>query len=506
MRSAVLLKAAVALFVSCAGVRSLVGQGGTTFTPRRFDTHSDNFIVANAPPPQLLYLGQPAVQKELGLTAEQIRVVRQLRARASTAREAARAALGLASAAMPPERQAVETGLSKALTAEQGRRLREIIHHHRLKEFGTAAALDELFAELETTAKQQLDFASMRLVRADAVVTAVLSGDRFDAINRKVEAGNRDLFEGVRDLLNRDQNARLTELLGKPFAGDIHLTPPLGAGQTVPRKSPYLGPLFGMHFLDLDYLVQPPVQDELKMTKEQAGLAFNALSHWNERFQAARAGAPKADVLALAAELTYFTDGAISTMLKPAQRERLGQILMQRRLRVAGWEGMCSYPGVAARLKLTQVQIDELKAGKPTGEVLTVEETQTLKKLVGEPFCGVVNLKNELAASDEEEAITRPGQRSFPLHVLAAASRLGLTEEQARRLRELADDEPKVRGLIQRELGYSGATTVALPTPSIETTTLRRYAMAVEERALMVLTDRQRSMWGPKLKGEFLGR
>jgi hypothetical protein len=55
-------------------------------------------------------------------------------------------------------------------------------------------------------------------------------------------------------------------------------------------------------------------------------------------------------------------------------------------------------------------------------------------------------------------------------------------------------------------LGYSGATTVAAPTPSIETTTLRRYAKAVEEQALMVLTGQQRSMWGPKLKGEFLGR
>jgi hypothetical protein len=506
MRSAVLFKAAVALFLCSAAARPLIGQVNTARKPPRFDTQSATFIVATVAPPPLVYLGEPAVQQELRLTDEQVRVVRQLRARASTARQATHAALGLASRALPPEREAVEARLATALTAEQARRLRQIMHQHRLKEFGTAAALAQLFPDLATTAEQQLDFASMRRDRAEAVVKAVLSGDRFDTINKEVEAGNRDLFERVRDLLSRDQNARLTEMLGKPFAGDIRLTPPVVAGKGMPPKSPYLGLLFGMHFLELDYLVEPAVQDELKMTKDQAGLAFNALSHWNERFGQARAAAPKADGVALAADLSEFTNGAVSTMLKPAQRERLRQILMQRRLRLAGWEGVCGYPGVAAHLKLTQVQIDELKAGKPTGELLTAEQIESLKKLVGDPFRGAVKLKNELAASEEEEVITQPGQRSFPLHVLAAAQRLGLTEEQARRLQELADDEPKVRGLIQRELGYSGTTTVGAPIPSVEIATLQRYAKIVEEKALMVLTEQQRSMWGPKLKGEFLRR
>jgi hypothetical protein len=59
---------------------------------------------------------------------------------------------------------------------------------------------------------------------------------------------------------------------------------------------------------------------------------------------------------------------------------------------------------------------------------------------------------------------------------------------------------------VDRELGYSGTTTVGAPIPSIEIATLQRYAKIVEEKALMVLTEQQRSMWGPKLKGEFLRR
>ncbi len=157
-------------------------------------------------------------------------------------------------------------------------------------------------------------------------------------------------------------------------------------------------------------------------------------------------------------EIQAATERLLKKGLSAAQRARFDQIMMQRRARVSP-EAVCSHPAAIAALKLTPIQVQQLAAGKKLADVLTRDQVAGYDKLLGEPaerprFDDPYLLPNVLVR--KVELPTARG-RDF----LLFSDRLNLTETQVKKLRDLAEDEPKIRELIQHELAFDTTAPVA---------------------------------------------
>ena len=176
--------------------------------------------------------------------------------------------------------------------------------------------------------------------------------------------------------------------------------------------------------------------------------------------------------------------------------------MAQRRLAIGGREAVCGYPPVVAALKLTPIQLKGLKEGKTTGEVLTKAELDGLDRLLGKPFDLSPYVSDPLRKrADEARAKAKatgqpPVSFAYARDFLRLTDRLKLTAEQVKKLRELADDEPKIRELIRIELSLDDTPPVAGAGRALTTVNAvtEHFRAAVEQQCWDVLDPPQQSI------------
>ncbi|HJZ93170.1 MAG TPA: hypothetical protein VKE40_19995 [Gemmataceae bacterium] len=447
--------------------------------------------IAPIPPAALRYLSQPAVQAELDLSAKQKDMVGKLASlwdiplgewRERTPRWVPVTAFP----AVIAER--TDAFLVDGLTQEQQKRLNQVVYQLKAREFGAHAAFAMAARELQLRPDQSEDLDNIKASRVEGILKAVTSAERFQKVKTKVEATNGDTFDKMAEMLTRTQRERLKELKGKPFGGKVDFAE-IGRPASSLR---YPAELFGVYDFEIRYLSSGVVWDELKVTVEQMPSLQKAIDTWNSDYDQLK-GTPVERAL----QLHDKTAKALDDLLTPEQRKRFDQLMARRRLSAIGKEAACGYPPVVAALKISPIQLNQLKEGKSAGDVLTRTQADALDQFFGresEPVLYVVD--PVLSRFGGRKRLELPRPFAFAQHFLIRSNRLNLSADQVKKLEELAEDEPKVMELIQKELGYPdvqnvvGAGRGAVTADAVR----EKYKAVLEDQCWNVLDPRQQSL------------
>jgi len=485
-------------------------------------------VVAPTVPPAFRLLDEPAVQKDIGLTDPQKGAAEQIRSCwPLTGTGLCLGWLGY----IPPDlmRAAVDRRtadfLDTVLKKEQRTRLDQILFQLREKEFGSHQAFAMAARDLGLRPDQLEDVRTLKALRVEEIATEVISGKRFEKIKTEVQATNGDTFEKMAEMLTRAQRERLKAMRGRPLPVELARVVPTPKEPSVEAPLPEFAPmprvisrevsppagyrvildrypseLFGVYDLELRYLDSLTLQAELKVTLEQSRKLASALRVWSD----AHLALPGLD-LNRAGRLHEQTAKSINEILKPEQRKRLFEIMMQRRALVSP-EAMCGHPAAVEALRLTPNQLQQLREGKSLDGVLTAEQMAARKGLLGKPFPLPTGIVDPLISKD---AVSLPESVAVPPMSNAAAppraqardfliltDRLKLTAEQIKKLRDLAEDEPKVRELIRRELSLDDTPPVAGAGRGQTAVNVvsEHYRAAVEQQCWDVLEPAQQSI------------
>jgi hypothetical protein len=451
--------------------------------------------VAPVVPPALRLLDDPAVQKDVGLSADQSAAADKVRQGWSVpSREIHLGRFGR----VPPEAFRVGANartaefLARGLTKAQRTRLDQILFQLREKEFGPHQALAMAARDLGLRSDQVEDVRNLKVLRVEAIDQTVTSGKRFEKIKLEVQVTNGDTYEKMAEMLTRAQRERLKELRGKPFGKQVEAAAPAAPLDKQPPAR-YPAPNGGYYDLELLYGVSPSIKSELKLSDAQVkGLS--------EAWEQATGGAGLATgrvPLGWVDLVHTNTEKALSTHLTKDQRARFDQIMMQRRARVSP-EAVCTYPTAVTVLKLSPIQLQQLSSGKPLADVLSKDQLEKHAQLLGKPF--------DLPAL-KDDYLPKPVQAPPPAPITEVAyaqardflrltDRLGLSAEQIKKLRELAEDEPKIRELIQKELSLEDTPPVAGSGRALtaEKAVGDHYREAVEQQCWDTLDPAQQSI------------
>jgi hypothetical protein len=467
----------------------------------------NRFSVAFALPVKFLYLEQPTVRDEIKLTKRQIEELEKIKAVwAETARKTnfvdddeLRKKLT----------QTIPKQIDETLTAAQVLRLRQIVLRHCEREKGLPAAVATVANDLELTLQQRERFEAMRRKRAETVVEHLTSGERFTAIRLKVFESNNEHVEEFKRLLTEAQRAKLTALLGEPFKGEIRLKQPEAVRPT-PITSVYREKLFDSYALEAEFLINESVQKELQMSDDQIRKAKEFHVEWSKRFEEGKKAEP--DLAKVLQSLDLLVTKELKGILdKRGQRERFISIMVQHRQKAGGLAAACGYPEVADAIGLSVAQSLSLRAGKPPDEVLSGKQRDTYARIVGLPFKGELRIDDPFAAPKKVEAPAfKPAvvpvfdERKLHLagYMIDNAKQLKLTDEQIARLKEIAEDAPKLKELLHRELSNLPPSTdlATLRNASPEAGAVNHYRKAIVEQCLEVLDEKQRSLHEAALK------
>jgi len=470
-------------------VLALAAGTATAQPPRlRLVTAAPTIQLAPIPPAGLRFLEHSAVRTELALTAKQKETADRLLALWNVPpRDWEGGSLGWvpAAAAEAMIRQRTDDFLSTDLTRDQQTRLNQVMYQLKEREFGAHAAFAMAAKDLGLRADQAEDVDNIKWARVEDILKAVTSGERFEKVKTKVDAANTDTFEKMAEMLTRAQRERLREMKGKAFEANVDFT------SLVPNRSSHKYPptLFGVYDLELRYLKDPTVRAELKITNEQVKNLDQALAEWQAEF-VGMLGSDEGVI----ARLHFHTERSLEKYLDAEQRTRLDQIMLQRRAR-AGPEAMCGHPAAVAALKLSPLQLQQLKGGKPLGDVLTANQAAARERLLGKPFDLPGGVADPYLAPSGSLLSTWP-RYAFARYFLVLSERLKLSPDQVKKLRELAEDEPKIKELIQKELGYPdvqnvvGAGRGAFTADAVR----EKYQATVEEQCWKVLDEQQQSL------------
>jgi hypothetical protein len=480
-------------------------------------------------PPALKLLTHPSVQTEIALNGRQTVTVQNLtRAWDITPRIWEPGTLFLISpemgraAVMQRTKEFFDTGLTK----EQRTRLDQIVFQLREREFGAYAAFAMAARDLRLRPDQVEDVSNLKGLRIEEIARHVTSGERYAKIKDRVATTNGETFEKMTEMLTKGQRERLKEMRGKVFGGKVDWSvtaekPKAAAVDEVPGPkvelpkpnppmrefrlllSAYPPSLFGVYDLELRYLATPELRAELKVTAEQGRKLDSALEDWSK----AHLALPGLN-LDRAGRLHEQTAKAINEILKPDQRKRLDEIMMRRRLLISP-EAMCGHPGAVAALKLTPIQLKGLQDGKSLSEVLTKSQAAAVKELPGEPFSIPKGVVDPLLSFDSPESVppqphvdTNAGAAvrigvppAYARSFLVISNVLKLSDKQIARLRELAEDEPKIMELIQKELDFADTPPVLGAGRSLTSANAvtDRFKAAIEEQCWNVLDAQQQS-------------
>ncbi len=452
---------------------------------------ADNAEIRVAPlvPPPLRLLVAPAVQAEVKLTDKQKESFAALAASWELSADSLRhRALGWrhGTDGIAEVEARTREFWKNDLTEAQAIRLRQIHFQVTERQLGEHGAVAAAGRQLGLRPDQDDEVTELKFARVDEVAKLVTSGDRYATVRTKVTAANSDTYEKMAEMLTRTQRERLKNLRGPVLDKAFQI-------ESVERKSNprYPPALFGRYDLELRYLTEPAIRRELKVTEEQSkeldteSKSFERDLNHNNGFSFVHLGSLP--------NFNDWTSRVLSESLNPAQRERLGQIMMQRRAR-AGPEAMCGHPDAVKALKLTQVQSNKLSEGQSVAEVLTRDQLAAREGLLGKPFEMPPGIDDPILPLNEAPIAWLPdvAARKF----LWIGRQLRLTEDQIRRLKELADEEPKMRELIDSELGYSFAQSVgrAQGNRSAANEVQSKYKDVVEAQCQKVLDEKQRSL------------
>lgn len=478
-----------------------LAQFGRNFWPRPDQAPAEPPAIRLPPivPPEWTLLSQPAVRAELGLTKEQAAALDAFQNPAAGEAVSA-ASLGWLSpeagrALLSAGRDAyVSTGLTKAQQA----RLKQILFQLKEKEFGSYAAFAMSARDLGLRPDQKEDVSWLKGQRVDEIAKLVTSGERFEKVKGQVAAANTDTFEKMAEMLTRTQRERLKDLRGKPFGGKVEVAPGPEKKPEDPAKAGYPPALFGLYEFEVRYLWGVE-----GLTDGQKVDVIRGQATWDASYSAL-----KGDPIEKAADLHDETAKLLNTVLTAKQRKRFDELMARRRLEIGGLEAACGYPPVVAALKLTPAELTALKERKPAAEVLGKARLEALEKFFGEPaelspyVIDPIRLKF-LEAKQAERGFGRQNPEAFARHFLAISDRLKLSADQVKKLRELAEDEPKFFDLIQRELDFADTPPVTGAGRGLTVAggVAEKFRAAAEKQCWDVLDEKQRS-----LAAQFYGR
>lgn len=343
----------------------------------------------------LSYSASPDVQKELKLTAVQIKALADLRAAEQPAFdfEAYQSTSPADRAKAEAEaRAAADKELAKVLTADQLRRLKQIERQQSgppsHPEFVAGGAVAK---ELGVTPAQLKQYGDLFEAGAGATAKALLAADTLEALEAAVKAERARHAAAVDAILTAEQRAKRAELLGEPFAGSVFGLP--GNIATQQRLQ------FGRYAGELTTLTRTKgVQDELKLTAEQLQKLSGAAAEFRQKFP------PQQLVQALQDEeaggtffagRSAFVEKALADVLSKEQQARLRELMLQRLESPPAGGGFrapgrllptaASYPGVADAIKLTAGQKEKLLGGDAPAGVLTAAQKEQIKGMLGKP-------------------------------------------------------------------------------------------------------------------------
>jgi hypothetical protein len=446
--------------------------------------------VAPIVPVEWRLLSQSTVRDDLGLTNEQKTALE--RVEAWQAIPYAALFWGTRGACTPEmansfKEQARDEYLTKTLMPAQRTRLRQIEYQLKEREFGAHLALAMAARQLGLCADQLEDVTSIKGQRVEEIAKLVTSGERFDKVKPKVESANTDTYEKIAEMLTKTQRERLKELRGgRTFERKLKVKSNANdeAGPAYPAQ------LFGVYDFELRYLRMDEVRTELKVTAEQGAELDKARFQWIEKLPN-HMRLDKTNPQSIL-ELHELIASAITKTLSKDQIVRLGQISMQVRALVSQ-EAMCGHPAAVTALKLTPIQLAEFASGKRIAEVLTREQRDAREQLLGPPFAALTAMQNPFLPQSRTPSNTFLA--AFASRFLVISDRLKLTEEQIKKLRELAEDEPKFFELLQRELGFADTAPVAGAGRAITPAGIvsDQFRESVEEQCWNVLDDKQKS-------------
>jgi hypothetical protein len=469
--------------------------------------------VAPVVPSTFRLLTDPGVQQDVGLNAAQQAAadrVRQLLDRPVRAASLGRFGVIPADAVRASRVARIDAYLSDTLTKAQRTRLDQILFQLREREFGPHIAFAMAARDLGLRPDQVDDARAIKVQRVEEIAKVVTSGKRFEKVKADVETTNGDTFEKMAEMLTRAQRERLKELRGKPFAGKVVFE----AGVTVPppkmfelkvdqpeaterpARPVYSASQVGLYDMELAYLKTSVVQAELKLIDSQVraiAATFDRVADGYTEEGRVRRGWVE--------QVHAATEKVLNEQLLKDQRDRFDQIMLQRRAKV-GAEAACCHPAAVASLKLTPVQAQQLAAGKPIESVLTETERTAFAKLLGKPF-DFPSIKDDyLPARHSAPAPAAAPVRvldvpyAFAREFLVRSDRLKLSAGQLQKLRDLAEDEPKIRELIWRELSLDDTPPVVGPARSLTAVNAvaEHYAAAVEKQCWEVLDAQQQSL------------
>ena len=445
--------------------------------------------------PSLKLLTQPAVQTELGLTPRQKEAAEALNsAWTITPRAWEFGTLGLVTpemgraAVMKRTKDFLDNGLLKT----QRERLDQLVFQLREREFGAYAAFAMAARDLGLRPEQVEDVTNLKGLRVQEIAKHVTSGDRFEKVKERVTATNGDTFERMTEMLTKSQRERLKEMRGMPFAGTVDFSPVARDGPS----SIYPSELYGLYDFELRHLTSAKVRTELELTADQRERLILAADEWDSEYHKRGLSVEKAG------ELHDLTAKALAEILTPKQQTRFHQLMARRRLEVGASEAACGYPAVVAALKITPMQLAALKDRKPAADVLTKTELTSLEAFLGQPLKDPDDVNDPILARlvrlKQAEQAARKAAGSFAAvarSFLVISDRLKLTDKQITRLRELADDEPKIMELIQRELDFADTPPVIGSTRSLTSANVvaSRFKESIEEQCWNVLDAQQQS-------------
>jgi hypothetical protein len=310
-------------------------------------------------------------------------------------------------------------------------------------------------------------------------------------------------------LLTEEQQAKLKGLLGEPFGADIRLELP-AAVPLKPIAPVYREKLFGYYAFEAEFLINESVQKELQMSDDQVRKAKEFHVEWSKRFQDEKKAEPDAAKIIQSLDL-LVTKELKGILDKRGQRDRFLSIMVQHRENVGGVGAACGYPEVADALQLDSVQQNSLRFGGLPSAVMTAKQKGIYSKIIGLPFKGEVRIDDPFAPPKKAEVpafkvATIPviDERKFNLagHMIDNARQLKLTDEQTKRLKEIAEDAPKLKELLHRELSNLPPSTdlATLRNALPEVSAVNNYRKAIIEQCLEVLDDKQRSLHEAALK------
>lgn len=343
-------------------------------------------------PVSLQFTDAPDVQKELGLTEDQLRALVDVRLKWGQTGEDYFGLSPVGRKKVDDERLAeLEKALGTALTAKQLKRLKEIERQQGPGPDVEFVTEGEVAKELAVTDAQRKKYEQIQTVYSDAVAKAVLSNEAPEKVRAAVAAANKDRTAAIDAILTPDQAAKKKELLGEPFTGNVFAGP--GGGFNANQRKF----TFGRYSNQLTTLTLfKGVQDELKLTPEQVKKLTDLMTEFNTKFtfqQLIQATQDEKTGDKHFAERAEFVAKALAEVLSKEQLARLRELELQRleaRAQTPGSQGgfnafhtAAAYPGVAAAIKLTDEQRKKLIDGAKPADVLTEEQKKAIAGMLG---------------------------------------------------------------------------------------------------------------------------